>query len=251
MTRVADSALTVADAGRELLAELARVVQAHPEPDAAAVPALLDEVAAVLRRARGRVRRAERPAERKVVPGPAQPVRLGVIRPAPIRVVIPPPRMFPPRARPPAGPTAVAPGAPAPILVATATIGGDTMTQPQQPHEQRWWNEPPPPPPPGPPAQPTAASSRVPPILTWSAVALTVLALVVSSTARIIDYQMVIMFGAVALLASIAGTVVSARHRQKGLVAIAIVAGLLAVVALGVGFSAMSEYRQIIEDLGR
>lgn len=123
-------------------------------------------------------------------------------------------------------------------------IGGDTMTQ----REQRWWNAPPRAP--EPPA-PAPEHGPVAPALTWSAVALAGLGWLSTFVARLADYPLVIMLGAAALLAAVAAAVVASRAGQKPLVVLAVVAALMAVPVLGVGFSARSEYQQIIGDLGR
>lgn len=115
MTRLADPADVIADAGHEVLVALAQIVERHADlrTDPDAVAGLLDELTVVLRRARGRVARAARPAS------------------------------APTKAEAPTQP-AVASSASPSIRGATATIGGDTMTQPPNPPQQQpGWPPPP------------------------------------------------------------------------------------------------------------
>lgn len=71
-TRTVDPADVIAEAGHELLVALAGLLEQHPdlraEPDA--VAGLLDQLSAMLRRARGQVRRVTRQDEPAVKPRP-------------------------------------------------------------------------------------------------------------------------------------------------------------------------------------
>lgn len=72
--RTLDSADVIAAAGAELVAELERLLAEHAAPGAEEVPGLLDAITTLLRRARGRVRRAQ-PAEPASKPAPTTPAR--------------------------------------------------------------------------------------------------------------------------------------------------------------------------------
>jgi len=78
-----------------------------------------------------------------------------------------------------------------------------------------------------------------------------VLAVVVTSTARVVDYQAVILSGTLALLASIAGLVVSIRQRHTALAVVAGIAGALAVLVLISGLDAMGQYQDVVREFGR
>lgn len=218
----------------------AELLQLAGQLTGARLAELVGQLRKSARRASTAVRKAQPPPER---PPAKRPVSLGA--PAPNS------RWAAGRLTRPVSPAGVTA-----ILPATSSHDrGDTTVQQQPaqppPPSGRWWNQPPPSRPPTPPLPPPAPRSRVPHAVTWPAVGVTVLALVVASTSRVIDYQTVILVGTLALLASIAGAVVSVMHRHTALVIVAAVAVVLAAVVLYIGIEAMGQYQDIMRDLRR
>jgi hypothetical protein len=76
------------------------------------------------------------------------------------------------------------------------------------------------------------------------------LALIITMTARVIDYPIVIMCGAFTLLASSAGLVVSIRQRHTSLAVVAGIAGVMAVLVIIAGLDAMGQYQDVVRELG-
>lgn len=99
-------------------------------------------------------------------------------------------------------------------------------TPPQQPPKPRPWHH----------------------YVTWPVVALTALAEVYTETARIADFQSVIIFAYVCVIASIASLVVTIRARHGWTIFFSVLSLAVALYLLGAGYDAMEQFEQILDD---
>ena len=84
--------------------------------------------------------------------------------------------------------------------------------------------------------------------VTWPVVALTALAEVYTETARIADFQSVIIFAYVCVIASIASLVVTIRARHGWTIFFSVLSLAVALYLLGAGYDAMEQFEQILDD---
>lgn len=84
---------------------------------------------------------------------------------------------------------------------------------------------------------------------TWPAVAAGVLAQIIADTARVIDYQTVIMFSILGLAISIPAVVLAIRARHGWCIFFAVGAVLNSLWAIGIGYSAFEQYQEIVDQV--
>lgn len=84
--------------------------------------------------------------------------------------------------------------------------------------------------------------------VTWPVLALTAIAQVYTQTARVMDYQTVIVFAYTCVLASIAALIVTIRARHAWTIVFTALNLLAAIYLLVVGYNAMEQFEQILDD---
>lgn len=99
------------------------------------------------------------------------------------------------------------------------------------------------------PQAPPARPAPIQHFVVWPAVALTVVAGVIALTARVIDYQTVMVFGVLAAAASIAATVVGARRSVPWAIVVGVLCTLLAAGVIVLGVAAMVQFQDAYEQM--
>lgn len=84
---------------------------------------------------------------------------------------------------------------------------------------------------------------------TWPAVTLAAIAVVIAETARVMDYQMILILGVISLPAAIAALVIAIRARHGWCIFFAAVAVLNSLYVLGMGFEAYDQYQDALDRL--
>lgn len=115
-------------------------------------------------------------------------------------------------------------------------------TPPQQPYPYPY-------PQPGYYPQPAPRKAPLHHWFTWPAVALAAIAEIVTETSRVMDYQTVIIVGFIALLAGVAAMVFAIRARHAVCIVFCVLAVIVCMWDVGVGFNAMNEYQSVIDNV--